>query len=188
MSLYADLMRLVCNATKTALGLSSASQQVAPLYATESVGILQDATTNAVLYGIQFDDDRINRQIDVIREANSDSSLTTKIQKYVRVLRVNWEIYGPDSFEWSDTMRIRLFDNDIRELFKAQNISLITDVLEPVFVPEAIGQQWYWRYDLSAKFNQLVIQQSTDSAVASANVIIETEKGVVAECSVSANS
>jgi hypothetical protein len=183
-TLYQTLMGTIYDITVAALSLDTDTQYVVPLYATESVGGLEDPFTDCVYFSVQFDDDQINRQIDVVYEENSNSSLTTRIQKYVRVLRIDWQFYGSDALERSDTLRIRLFDDDIKELFKAQNISLITDVPEPVFVPEMFNQQVYRRYDMTARFNQLVIQETTIDAVASADVVIETEKGVVAECSV----
>jgi hypothetical protein len=184
MSLYSGLMDLVYDITTTALGLGSNAQNVVPLYDPESVGVLKDPKRNYVFYLVQFTDDAINKQIDVVSEANPNNTLVTKKIKYVRNLRFAWQFYGDDGFEWADSLRMRLFDSDIKTLLANSGISIVTSVNEPVFIPEPIGNQWYKRYDLTAKFNQLVIRETTESAIANATVYIETDEGVVAECSV----
>jgi hypothetical protein len=160
-------------------------QNVLPAYHPKAPAGIRDPSSDYVFYLVQFTDSPINRQIDVIHSSGTDTSLIDRTIKYVRNLRISWQCYGDDAFEWADTLRIMLFDPTIKELFAAQGISLITDVSEPVFIPEPINGQWFHRYDISAEFNQLVTRTTTVSAVASADVIIETEKGVEAECSVS---
>lgn len=180
MSMFADLMRLLFTVTCTALDIDSTKkpQNILPLSYTESPAGLTDPHSNFVFYIVQFEDTGINRQIDDITAPNSDLTLVTQKIQYVRNLRFIWQTYGDDGFEWADTLRIRLFDSDIQTLLSAQGISLIPDIPAPVYIPEKIGQQWYKRYDLYAKFNQLVTRETTLPALANADIIIETEKGV----------
>jgi hypothetical protein len=163
-------------------------QNVLPLYYPEAPAGIDSPHTDYVFYLLQFTDSPINRQIDVVHSGATDTSLIDRTTKYVRNLRISWQCYGDDAFEWADTLRIMLFDPTIKNLFAAQGISLVTDVPAPVFIPEPIGGQWFHRYDINADFNQLVTAASTVSAVASAEVIIESEKGVESECSVSTAS
>lgn len=187
MSLFKDLMDFVYDITCTMLGLdlTAKPQNIMPLSSPDSPAGLTDPHSDFVFYLVQFDDTDINRQIDDITVENSNPALTTKRIQYVRNLRIIWQIYGDDGFEWADTIRTMLFDTDIQQLFAEQGISLITDVPEPIYFPEKINQHWYMRNDFSAKFNQLVTKESNVPAVSGTDIIIEDEKGVVGECSVS---
>lgn len=180
MSLFDDLMDLDYDLICEALSIDPATkpQNILPLSNADSPAGLKDPNSNFVFYIVQLDDAGINRQIDDITAPNADETLVTRKIQYVRNLRFIWQLYGDDGFEWADTLRAKLSDSDdIRTLLAAHGISLITDVPEAVYIPEAIGQQWYKRYDLYAKFNQLVTKVSTLSAVANADVVIVTEKG-----------
>jgi hypothetical protein len=159
-------------------------QNVAPLNYVDSVGVLSDPHLNYVFYLVNFENQNINQQLDVETNGAIDPTLTTRQTKYVRNLRIEWQLYGDDGMEWADTLRIMLFDPAIKDLFAAQGITLITDVQQAVFFPERINQQWYHRYDLHASFNQLVIKQTEIPAIAGTDIILESEKGVESECSI----
>lgn len=181
MSLFDDLMDFNFDLTCKALDIDPATQpqNILPLSYPDSPAGLKNPHADCVFYLVQFDDAGINRQIDDITAPNADETLVTRKIQYVRNLRFIWQLYGDDGAEWGDTLRIMLFDPDIQTLLAKQGISLITDVPDPVGpIPEKIGQQWYKRYDLYAKFNQLVTKETTLPAVASADVVIVTEKGV----------
>jgi hypothetical protein len=187
MSLFNSLMDFVYDTTIQMLDINPSTnpQYIAPLDLTESVGVLKDPHTNYIFYLVSFADTDINKQLEITSSGNSNSALVTQTTKYVRNLKIDWQLYGDDAFEWSDTLRIKLFSQSIKDLFKSQGISLITDVSQAVFVPEKINNQWYKRYDISAKFNQLVISTTAVPAISGTDVIIETEKGVVSQCSAS---
>ena len=186
MSLYDDLMELARVVTCTILGLNpdDQPQNIVPLDLTDSPGFLTDPHSDFVFYNVLFDNQDINRQVDTTVEDESPVTLSKKTQ-YVRNLRIVWQTYGDDGFEWADKIRIKLFSSEIQALIAAKGISLITDVPEAQYIPEKIGQQWYKRYDLYANFNQLVTMEETVSAVASAEIDIVDEKGVVSKCSIS---
>lgn len=184
MSLFHDLMTFDYSVTCSMLGIDSTTnpQYIKPLNPTYSPAGKQKPEENLVFYLATFDNEDVNRQIDDITDPNADSTLVSKTYQYVRNVRFIWQTYGDDGMEWADTMRFKLFMPDIQELFAKQSLSLITDVPEPVYVPELIGQQWYKRYDLSATFNQLVTVSSTLPAISGTNIYVETDKGVVSKC------
>ena len=187
MSLFNDLMWTQFNITCAMLGYDPTSypQFIRPLDYTESPAGLKDPHTNMVFYIVQFTDEDINRQVDTIYSGNTDPALVSKKVKYCRNLRMIWQTYGDDGFEWADKIRINLLtSDDVHNILKQQGMSLIPDVSEPMYIPESIGEQWYKRYDLYADFNQLVVLEDTLPAVSGTDIIIETEKGVVGECSV----
>jgi hypothetical protein len=152
-------------------------QNVIPLNYPDSPAGIQNAHSDYAFYLVTFTDQNINRQMDV-----STDTAGNRVTTYVRNLKIDWQIYGDDAFEWSDTLRIMLYDPDIRALFAAQGITLIPAINEPVFIPELKGNQWYHRYDVSAKFNQLVIMQVPSQVINSTNITIEDDKGVIVTC------
>jgi hypothetical protein len=152
-------------------------QNVIPLNYPDSPAGIQNAHSDYAFYLLTFTDQNINRQMDV-----STDTAGNRVTTYVRNLKIDWQIYGDDAFEWADTLRIMLYDPDIRALFAAQGISLIPEINEPVFIPELKGNQWYHRYDVSAKFNQLVTTQVPKQVINSTNITIEDDKGVIVTC------
>jgi hypothetical protein len=152
-------------------------QNVIPLNYPDSPAGIQNAHSDYTFYLLTFTDQNINKQMDV-----STDTAGNRVTTYVRNLKIDWQIYGDDAFEWSDTLRIMLYDPDIRALFAAQGITLIPNINEPVFIPELKGNQWYHRYDVSAKFNQLVTTQVPSPIINSANITIEDDKGVIVTC------
>lgn len=187
MSLFHDLMVFDFNTTCKMLGYDPTlfPQNIKPLDPTNNPAGKSKPSDNLAFYLVMFDDTDINRQIDDITDQNADPTLVTKKYQYVRNVRFIWQTYGDDGMEWADTIRFKLFMQDIQNMFAKQNMSLITDVPEPVYVPELIGQQWYKRYDLAATFNQLVEVDSALPAISGTEIYVETDKGVVGKCSVS---
>jgi hypothetical protein len=187
LSLYQTLMDFAYDVTCKMLNVDPATnpQYITPLDMVESIGALEDPHSNCIFYLVSFDNTSMNEQVETASSENSNTALVTQTMKYVRNLKIDWQIYGDDGFEWADTLRIKLFDPTIKSLFAAQGISLILPVKQAIFFPEKIGQQWYHRYDLRANFNQRVIKESNVDAIASTNIIIEDKKGVVSQCSVS---
>lgn len=186
MSLFHDLMEFDFNVTCAMLGYDPAAhtQDIKPIDSTYGPAGKRKPEGDLAFYLVTFDDSDINRQIDDITDQNADPTLVTKKYQYVRTVRFIWQTYGDDGMEWADTIRFKLFMQEIQDMFAKQNMSLITDVPEPVYVPELIGQQWYKRYDLAATFNQLVEVDSSLPAISGTEIYVETDKGVVGKCSV----
>lgn len=185
MSIYNDLMDLAYVVTCTMLDLNPADkpQNIIPFDLTDDSGVLTDPHSDVVLYHVQFDNRDSNRQIDTTVKDESPVSLNRQT-RYVRTLRILWQIYGDDGFEWADRMRIKLFSPDVQSLLAAKGISLVTDVQEAQYVAEKVGQQWFRRYDLNADFNHLVTLEETVPTVASAEINVTDKKGVVSICSI----
>lgn len=149
-------------------------QNILPAYDPDSAAGVRDAHSDVVFYSLTFTDEPISRQHDVSTDDEGN-----RIVKYVRNLRIEWVCYGDDSFEWADTIRIMFFDPDILAEFAAQGITLITDVPAPTFVPEPKGNEWYLRYDVSARFNQLVTRQAPQPTIDSLDITLMDDKGVI---------
>lgn len=178
--IYDETIKMLANVTNAPV---TGSQYVLPFYSPKGPVGIKDVNTDTVFYNVVYRDDETNKQMDTEFNVNSDPTVGTYKTTYNRTFRVDWMFCGDDSFEWADTLRLMLFDLSIRSDFASKGISLITDVPEARFAPETIGQKWLHRYDLSVEFNQLVTYQTTIPAISEADVIIETEKGVVSTCS-----
>lgn len=187
-SLRDGLMDFLYDQTCLMIGAdpSTNPQYALPLNSRADAAGLKDNSEDYVFSNIKTTDYGINRQMDISVDGPLDADgNATKTVSYVRTLRFYWELYGPDSFEWADKIRLALMTDDtIKTNFDAQGLSLVTDIAEPVFLPDPINLQWYERWDLQADFNQLVIAQSQVPVINSTEIVIETEKGVVGTCSI----
>lgn len=125
------------------------------------------------------DDDEYNRQRDVTTNQKTPSTLQ-QLTTYVRVWRVMWTLMGPNSFDRARQIKSALFTQTPHDLFAVLNVKLylVTDISAPRRVPEFIAGQWWERVDFECQFNELVTEEVLTNAVASAEVIVETDKGV----------
>lgn len=182
MSLKSDLMGFVNTETCLMLGLDAtlpASQtNIYPMNAPFNAAGLRKNTTDYVVFLISPTDRRINRQVDISYQEIDGQSV--QIAKQVKIWRINWEFYGPDSAEWADKVRLALLaDSNRHDEFAAQGMSVITDIPAPQYLPDAINLGWFERHDLYADFNQLVVTTSPIDEIDSANIVLEDDKGVI---------
>lgn len=128
------------------------------------------------------DDDNYNRIRDVELIQDGPTQLIEQMT-YTRVWRCFWVAYGPNSFDNMRIMRSALHrpSQPIVDMLATGNLYFVTDPAAPTYAPEQKDGQWWERTDFSAQFNEGVTEQEIVSAVASVEVIVETEKGVVAD-------
>ena len=106
-------------------------------------------------------DDKMARQQNIIYNPHEqDQAYAKKQTGYTRVHKVNWTLYGPNSYDNADIIRHLIFDYDYMKKFKAKNLFLVTDVPMPTRLPEYYSGQWWERTDFSATFNEAVIRES----------------------------
>lgn len=105
-------------------------------------------------------DDKMARQLDICYDPVKDNKpYMNKKTGYTRVHKVDWTLYGPNSYDNADIIRHLIFDYDYMQKFKEKNLYLITDVSMPVRLPELYAGQWWERTDFSATFNECVIRE-----------------------------
>ncbi|BDR73333.1 hypothetical protein K144316041_20410 [Clostridium tetani] len=105
-------------------------------------------------------DDSMARQQNIAYNPDKDNKAYAKKQTgYTRVHKINWTLYGPNSYDNADIIRHLIFDYDYMKKFKEKNIFLITDVPMPTRLPELYNGQWWERTDFSATFNEAVIRE-----------------------------
>lgn len=128
-------------------------------------------TDDVAFLMVNYDDDSINRQMDVAY-LNKDAENANRVMSYTRVVRVTWISYGPNSFNDMDAIRSGLFLPQFLDQLAANNLALITDVAAPMRSPELFNGQWWDRTSFYARFNEKVVRHADVPYIQSADVQI----------------
>jgi hypothetical protein len=176
--LLTDLENIFCNLTYTILGLditdpaNAGKVRIAwPTNGAPAWGINDDV----IFMRVTQQDDKLTRYQDILYTGIDEIS-TSQETGYTRVHRVDWTLYGPNSYDNADLIRFNIFNQDNTNQLKTSNLFLITDVPMAQRLPELYNGQWWERTDFSALFNELVIRETTVPYITSPNfVIIEDE-------------
>jgi len=136
---------------------------------------------SAPAYGINDDiafirvievDDDYNRIRDVSNTTNNDGTIN-QAMGYTRVLQVDFTVVGPNSFDNAAILKDQMLYD---ETLPNSNLYLIPDIPAPMRAPELFDGQWWPRTDITMKFNELIIRNTTISSVD--NVVITTQNNV----------
>lgn len=126
-------------------------------------------------------DSEYSRQRD-LKSVYDGPTLLSQVVTYIRVWKINFNFWGPNSFDHARVVHSALMtDQGTHDFLSNALLALVTDPPVPRRVPEEAAGQWWERTDFWADFNELVTESTTVNAVASAEVIIETRDGVVAD-------
>jgi hypothetical protein len=118
-----------------------------------------EITEDIVFLRITPQDDKLARELNIIYDPNKeDKAFADRKTGYTRVHKIDWTLYGPNSYDNADIIRNLIFDSDYMLELKKKNIFLITDVPMPTRLPEFYNGQWWERTDFSATFNEAVIR------------------------------
>lgn len=116
-------------------------------------------------------DDKLARELNIIYyESKEDNKISNKKTGYTRVHKIDWTLYGPNSYDNADIIRHSIFDYDYMIEFRTKNLFLITDVPMPTRLPEYFASQWWERTDLTASFNESVIREKKIPYILSGDV------------------
>lgn len=116
---------------------------------------------DVVFLRITPEDDKMTRHLNIIYNPDEDDRAYLKRKTgYTRVHKIDWTLYGPNSYDDADLIRYLIFDFDYMKQFKKKNLFLITDVPMPTRLPEFYNGQWWERTDFSATFNEGVVRES----------------------------
>lgn len=127
----------------------------------------------------QVDDDRVDSQKD-LTTLSSTSTEVTQVFQYMRVWRLFWCAYGPNSFDNMRAVKSALFQQQYHDQFSAANLYLVTDAGAPRRVPEQKGTgQWWERVDFEADFNELVYETIVSQTAASVEIKIYDSEGQI---------
>lgn len=126
-------------------------------------------------------DDKQARTLNIIYNTNSiDNINLNKETGYTRVHKVDFTLYGPNSYDNADLIRYTLLEpNSYKDEFKNKNLFVIPDIPMPTRVPELYNGQWWDRTDFSASFNEAVIRRSLVPFIESAEIKLVTDKETI---------
>lgn len=126
-------------------------------------------------------DDKQARTLNIIYDTNSlDNVNLNKETGYTRVHKVDFTLYGPNSYDNADLIRYTLLEpNAYKDEFKSKNLFVIPDIPMPTRLPELYNGQWWDRTDFSANFNEAVIRKSLVPFIQSAEIKLVTEKETI---------
>jgi hypothetical protein len=106
--------------------------------------------------------------------AQNGSTSLNRTETYTRVWRVDWALYGPDSFDNARLIRSAVRLEFAHDALAAIGLALVPAIPAPVRAPELFQGQWWERVDVHAEFYELVTETLSVDAVASVEVLIET--------------
>lgn len=122
-------------------------------------------------------DDKQARTLNILDNPSQENNVyLDRKTGYTRVHKIDWTLYGPNSYDNADIIRNLIFDNDYMQYFKEKNLFLITDVPMPTRLPELYNGQWWERTDFSATFNESVIREKQIPFIVSGDVKILTDR------------
>jgi hypothetical protein len=124
-------------------------------------------------------DDRVARTLNIIYNTNDeDNEYLKKKIGYTRVHKIDFTLYGLNSYDNADLIRYSLLDPHLfKSEFKAKNLFAIPDIPMPTRLPELYNNQWWERTDFSATFNEGVIREQQTPFIKSAEIELVTNKG-----------
>lgn len=130
------------------------------------------------------EDSAYNRVRDRVLAPNDETTVLAT-DTYVRVWRVTWTFYGPNSFDHARLLKSALFSFDFaHDALLASNLVCVTDFPAPMRAPELFQGQWWERTDFSLRLNEAVTETVTIPTIASAEVQLWTAKGEVADLTI----
>lgn len=134
----------------------------------------EDVNTDFVTVMAVEDDDAVNRVRDV-QHLTHDAFNLDRITSYMRVWRISWIFYGPNSVENARKVHSGLFlPDDLTIRLANEDIYMVTDPAAPVRAPEiGPGDIWWERVDFYCQFNELVKETTVVGTFGSAEVIVE---------------
>lgn len=140
-----------------------------------SVAIDQDY---AYLY-INFQDSPIDKIIETgINPQAGTVHIADNVKTYTRLISCNWILYGPNSFDIADKIKIFLDYNDITKNLRKNNIFWVCNMDAPSRMPYQLNGQWFERADLSVQFYQRMTYKRDVNYIESAEVIVKTDTGL----------
>lgn len=135
-------------------------------------------TDDVVFLRVTPIDDKQARLLNIIYNTDEeDSEYLKKKTGYTRVHKIDWCLYGPNSYDNADLIRYAILEPHLyKETFKDKNLFIVTDIPMPTRLPELYNNQWWERTDFSATFNEAVIRESKMPYIKSANFELKTDR------------
>jgi len=136
------------------------------------------------VYEVQ--DPAVDRQREIQFFDLDDDKTFTKLQmSYMRVMEVDWTIYGPDAYETASAIRDHIYYPDALYLLDKNNLGHIPGIHNIVRLREQFQGSWWERCELIMRFNEEIIRYAKVPYLTSAEAFIETAKGLALDINIS---
>lgn len=101
-----------------------------------------------------------------------------------RVWGIHWVFYGPDCHD-----RCRAVIDGLRlawshDLLALENLYILPQFRRPRYMPELFQGRWWKRTDLTIEFNELVTLTTSQPSIASAEILLYDNDGLVLDMTV----
>lgn len=113
----------------------------------------------------------------------NDGSLIENWQ-YTRNWRIAWKAYGPNSTDRIRAIHSAMFLDYFNDLLNTSNLFPVSDMPEPVRIPEEINKQWFQRSDFHIDMYENVLETIQFNPVISVEVKISDAVGQRADITV----
>jgi hypothetical protein len=139
-----------------------------------------EITDDVAFLKATISDDRVNRSRDRSQKNPVDSSLTETVT-YLRVWKIDFLLYGPNSLDRATLIKSALLMDWTQTSLASSNLAIVLDVADPRRMPELFEGQWWERSDFSARFNELITETTTVPAIGSLKIDLYTEDTSVSQ-------
>lgn len=112
----------------------------------------------------------------------------TKSMGYTVVWKIHWTIYGPSGADNARNIVTAMWLDWAHDYLAASAIYAVPRWNRPTRAPELYAGQWWSRYDLELKFNELVTESIVDPAAAGLEVTVITDTGIEEQCQLGINN
>ena len=128
-------------------------------------------TDDVVTIEAQLVEDRISEQRNRT-DAPNDSQTLMRTTQYTRVWRIDFSLYGPNSFDHARLIQSALLLGWVHDVFAQQYLWMLPNLKIPRRIPELFDEQWWERSDFSVRFYEGVIETVTVPLMRSVDVIL----------------
>lgn len=133
---------------------------------------------NVVFLRITPGSDTYGTLWDVSHEYDADTDTQKEVVFYHRSHHIAWICYGPEADDNADAIRIGIVQSGVHSILKAQNVSILPHLREPIRVPEQDeAGEWWERVDLEADCYSLCSREYDEEFVSAAPTINLKQEG-----------
>jgi hypothetical protein len=111
----------------------------------------------------------------------SDPATYVQTWTYTRVWEVQFTYYGPKGFDHARLTKSCMFQDFVHDTLAQSNLYLQADFDTVRRVPEQFQKQWWKRSEFRVRMNEFVTETLVQSTIASVEVIIQDEDGIVSD-------
>lgn len=137
---------------------------------------------DVIFLRVKSKDNQINRLRDVSYSSIDDKTAKSNI-KMTRAIEFFWVLYGENSFDLAETLRIELLTEKIKTMAALKNLYIVPDFSAPIRTPEEFNGMWWERSDFFVEAYEAINYETKidlfDDASVKSGIHLITEKGEI---------